>query len=173
LDTIHTLITGPLNTGNRRLPTGILLGRFERIKKPLHPGFFAGRGVFFDDPLPGGRIKLADHFLEGGLSLTCFLLLSQNRKFLGAGSYGRFNRFIPEPALFALPVTFFSRTFFLSQRIPPYLKSEGRRSSRLHFSHSATFLTLPFSKTVFILTSPPQEQKNFWVALVVREFLLA
>jgi hypothetical protein len=54
-----------------------------------------------------------------------------------------------------------------------YLKSEGRRSMRLHFSHSATFLTLPFSKTVFILISPPQEQKNFWVALVVRAFLLA
>jgi hypothetical protein len=54
-----------------------------------------------------------------------------------------------------------------------YLKSEGRRSSRLHFSHSATFLTFPFSKMVFILTSPPQEQKNFWVALEVREFLLA
>jgi hypothetical protein len=54
-----------------------------------------------------------------------------------------------------------------------YLKSEGRRSTRLHFSHSAWFFTLPFSKTVFILTSPPQEQKNFWVALVVREFLLA
>jgi hypothetical protein len=54
-----------------------------------------------------------------------------------------------------------------------YLKSEGRRSTRLHFSHSAWFLTLPFSKTVFILTSPPQEQKNFWVALEVRAFLLA
>jgi hypothetical protein len=55
-----------------------------------------------------------------------------------------------------------------------YLKSDGRRSVRLHFSHSATFLTFPFSKRVFILTSPPQElQKNFWVALVVREFLLA
>ena len=26
---------------------------------------------------------------------------------------------------------------------------------------------------VFILTSPPQEQKNFCVALLVREFLLA
>jgi hypothetical protein len=34
-------------------------------------------------------------------------------------------------------------------------------------------LTFPFSKRVFILTSPPQEQKNFWVALEVREFLLA
>jgi hypothetical protein len=34
-------------------------------------------------------------------------------------------------------------------------------------------LTLPFSKTVFILISPPQEQKNFWVALEVRAFLLA
>jgi hypothetical protein len=54
-----------------------------------------------------------------------------------------------------------------------YLKSEGRLSVRLHFSHSAIFLTLPFSKRVFILTSPPQEQKNFWVALEVREFLLA
>jgi hypothetical protein len=54
-----------------------------------------------------------------------------------------------------------------------YLKSEGRLSVRLHFSHSARFLTLPFSKRVFIFTSPPQEQKNFWVALDVREFLLA
>jgi hypothetical protein len=35
------------------------------------------------------------------------------------------------------------------------------------------FLTLPFSKSVFIFTSPPQEQKNFCVALEVREFLLA
>jgi hypothetical protein len=35
------------------------------------------------------------------------------------------------------------------------------------------FFTLPFSKRVFIFTSPPQEQKNFWVALEVREFLLA
>jgi hypothetical protein len=34
-------------------------------------------------------------------------------------------------------------------------------------------LTFPFSKTVFILISPPQEQKNFWVALEVRAFLLA
>jgi hypothetical protein len=56
---------------------------------------------------------------------------------------------------------------------PLYLKSEGRRSERLHFSHSATFFTLPFSNRVFILISPPQEQKNFWVELEVREFLLA
>jgi hypothetical protein len=35
------------------------------------------------------------------------------------------------------------------------------------------FLTLPLSKRVFILTSPPHEQKNFWVELVVRAFLLA
>jgi hypothetical protein len=34
------------------------------------------------------------------------------------------------------------------------------------------FFALPFSKRVFILTSPPQEQKNFCVALAVREFLL-
>ncbi len=54
-----------------------------------------------------------------------------------------------------------------------YLKSLGRRSSRLHFSHSATFLIFPFSKRVFILTSPPQEQKNFCVELDVRLFLLA
>jgi len=54
-----------------------------------------------------------------------------------------------------------------------YLKSDGRRSSRLHFSHSATFLTLPLSKRAFILTSPPQEHKNLWVELEVRLFLLA
>jgi hypothetical protein len=56
-----------------------------------------------------------------------------------------------------------------------YLKSEGRLSNRLHFSHSAKFLTFPFSKTVFILISPPQGagQKNFCVVLDVREFLLA
>jgi len=35
------------------------------------------------------------------------------------------------------------------------------------------FFTLPFSKSVFILTSPPQEQKNFCVVTVVRLFLLA
>jgi hypothetical protein len=54
-----------------------------------------------------------------------------------------------------------------------YLKSEGRRSVRLHFSHSAKFLIFPFSKRVFILISPPQEQKIFWVALEVRACLLA
>jgi len=51
------------------------------------------------------------------------------------------------------------------------VKSAGLRSTRLHFSHSATFLTFPFSKTVFILTSPPQGQKKWWVALALREFL--
>ena len=54
-----------------------------------------------------------------------------------------------------------------------YLKSLGRRSTRLHFEHSAIFLSLPFSKSVFIITSPPHEQKNLWVDTVVREFLLA
>ena len=44
---------------------------------------------------------------------------------------------------------------------------------RLHFPHSATFLSLPFSIKVFIATSPPQGQKNLCVAVVVREFLLA
>jgi hypothetical protein len=70
----------------------------------------------------------------------------------------------------------FSAELLLSAKGNPqksYLKSEGRRSTRLHFSHSAWFFTLPFSNTVFILISPPQEQKNFWVELVVREFLLA
>jgi hypothetical protein len=34
------------------------------------------------------------------------------------------------------------------------------------------FFNLPLSNRVFILTSPPQEQKNFWVAVDVRAFLL-
>jgi hypothetical protein len=33
--------------------------------------------------------------------------------------------------------------------------------------------TLPLSNKVFIFISPPQEQKNFCVLLVVRAFLLA
>jgi hypothetical protein len=162
LTTIHTLITGTPKPGSENRRSGqVLLSRFERIKKPLHPGFFAGCGVLFNDPLPGGRIKLANHFFKSGFSPACLFFLRQHRKLLGAGSYRRLHCFISEPALFALPMTLFSGTAFFSQKKPPYLKSEGRRSSRLHFSHSARFLTLPFSKTVFILTSPPQEQKNF------------
>ena len=54
-----------------------------------------------------------------------------------------------------------------------YLKSFGLLSTRLHFEHSATFLSLPLSNKVFITTSPPHEQKNLWVVIDVREFLLA
>ncbi len=39
-----------------------------------------------------------------------------------------------------------------------HLKSLGRLSTLLHFSHSAIVLTLLFSKMVFIFISPPQEQ---------------
>jgi hypothetical protein len=100
--------------------------------------------------------------------------MGQNHKFLRAGPYGTLDRFVTEPPFFALSVPLFRGTFLGCQIITSaYLKSDGRRSVRLHFSHSATFLIFPFSKRVFILTSPPQEQKNFWVALVVREFLLA
>jgi hypothetical protein len=48
--------------------------------------------------------------------------------------------------------------FFAKGFLQNYLKSDGRRSERLHFSHSATVLTLPLSKSDFILISPPQEQ---------------
>lgn len=44
---------------------------------------------------------------------------------------------------------------------------------RLHFVHSAMFLSLPFSYRVFMLISPPQGQMNLCVVTVVREFLLA
>jgi hypothetical protein len=54
-----------------------------------------------------------------------------------------------------------------------YTKSDGRLSSRLHLSHSATFFTFPLSNRVFILISPPQEHRNLCFALVVRLFLLA
>lgn len=62
---------------------------------------------------------------------------------------------------------------FSLPKFTPYLKSDGRLSDRLHFSHSATFLTLPLSKRVFIFISPPQEHINLCVALAVRLFLLA
>jgi len=48
--------------------------------------------------------------------------------------------------------------FFAKGTPKNYLKSDGRRSDRLHFSHSAMVLTLPLSKSDFILISPPQEQ---------------
>jgi hypothetical protein len=186
-----------------------LLSRFKGIKEALHPRFFPGGGVFFDDPLPGGGVQLFNHILKRRLGLTGFFFLSQYNKLLCAGTNRTFYRLIPETAFLALPVTLFSGTALACQMKTPnikidntrntipdalcftspeysaanrvralrsaeaYLNSEGRRSVRLHFSHSAMFLTLPFSKTIFILTSPPQEQKNFWVALVVRAFLLA
>jgi hypothetical protein len=108
--------------------------------------------------------------------------MGQKNKFLCTGPNRTFNRLVPLSTLFALPVAFFCGFAFIYQKNLQndccnknriYLKSEGRLSIRLHFSHSAWFFTLPFAKVVFILTSPPQEQKNFWVALDVREFLLA
>ena len=52
------------------------------------------------------------------------------------------------------------------------LKSLGFRSWRRHFSHSAVLRILPFVKTSFIFTSPPQLQKNFWVTIPTLAFLL-
>ena len=55
-----------------------------------------------------------------------------------------------------------------------FLKSLGRRFVSLHFEHSATLRSLPFSYKVFITISPPHSgHSNFCVATVVREFLLA
>lgn len=62
--------------------------------------------------------------------------------------------------------------FFIAKE--NYLKSFGRLSTRLHFEHSAMFLSLPLSYIVFITISPPQSgQKNLCVATAEREFLLA
>jgi hypothetical protein len=163
------------------------LGVFYRIEKSLHPGFFAGRGIFFDDAFPRGAVDLLDHVFKRRLGLSHLFLPGQKDKFFDAGPDRAFCRLVPKPAAFTLPVTFFRRTALTCQKdnppwggpirnppeSQPYLKSEGRRSTLLHLSHSAMFFTLPFSKRVFILTSPPQEQTNFWVALDVREFLLA
>jgi hypothetical protein len=167
-----------------------LLGIFYGIKEPLHPGFLTGRGIFLNNALSRGGIDLFDHVLEGRFGLSHFFFLGQKDKFFDAGPYRALRRLVPKPAAFALPMSFFRGTALTCQKITLhgvnpgspgdlpesiqsyYLKSDGRRSCRLHFSHSATFFTLPFSKRVFILTSPPQEQKNFCVALDVREFLL-
>jgi len=74
-----------------------------------------------------------------------------------------------KPARLMIPCGFFN-----AERISDYLKSFGRLSTRLHFWHSAWFLSLPFSIIVFIMISPPQSgQMNLCVATVVREFLLA
>jgi hypothetical protein len=68
--------------------------------------------------------------------------------------------------LFSADVQFFAKIC-----LQTYLKSDGRRSDLLHFSHSAMFFTLPFSNRVFIFISPPQEHVNFCVLLLVRAFL--
>jgi hypothetical protein len=165
------------------------LGVFYGVEKSLHPGFFAGCGIFFEDTFPGGAVELLDHVLKRRLRFSHLFFLGQKDKFFDAGPDRALCRLVPKPAAFTLPVTFFRRTALTCQKDNPpwggpaelrtcpnrnvYLKSEGRRSTLLHLSHSAIFFTLPFSKRVFILTSPPQEQKNFWVALDVREFLLA
>jgi hypothetical protein len=154
--------------------TLFLLRRFKGIKEPLHPRLLPCRGILLYDPLAGGGVDLFYHIPECRFGFPDGLLMGQSHEFLRAGPDGALDRFVTEPSFFALSVPLFRGTFFRCQIITPaYLKSDGRRSVRLHFSHSATFLTFPFSKRVFILISPPQEQKNFWVALVVREFLLA
>jgi hypothetical protein len=52
------------------------------------------------------------------------------------------------------------------------LKSLGLRSWRWHLSHSDVLRSLPFVKTSFIFTSPPQLQKNFCVTIPTLAFLL-
>jgi hypothetical protein len=151
----------------------LLLRRFKGIKEPLHPRFLPCCGILLYNPLAGGGIDLFYHIMKRRFGFPNGFLVGQSHELLRAGPYGAFNRLVTNPPFFALPVPLFRGFFFGCHFIPlAYLKSDGRRSVRLHFSHSATFLTFPFSKRVFILISPPQEQKNFWVALVVREFLL-
>jgi hypothetical protein len=145
----------------RNLPFyGVLPRRFKGIEEPLHPRLLSCRGIFLDNSLAGGGIDLFYHILERRFGLSDRLLMGQNHEFLRAGSDGTFNRLVTEPPFFTLSVPLLRGTFFGCQIITPaYLKSDGRRSVRLHFSHSATFLTFPFSKRVFILTSPPQEEQ--------------
>jgi hypothetical protein len=137
-----------------------LLRRFKGIKESLHARLLPCRGIFFDNSLAGGSIDLFYHILERRFGLSDCLLVGQSHELLRAGSDGTLNRLVTEPSFFALSVPLFRGTFLGCQIITPaYLKSDGRRSVRLHFSHSATFLTFPFSKRVFILTSPPQEEQ--------------
>jgi hypothetical protein len=42
------------------MPADLLRGP-EGVKEPLHPGFFPGRGIFFDNPFPRGGVELFYH----------------------------------------------------------------------------------------------------------------
>jgi hypothetical protein len=55
----------------------VLLNRFKRIKKALHPGLFPGSGVLLDDPFLRGGIQLLDHILKRRFRLPGGLLLRQ------------------------------------------------------------------------------------------------
>jgi hypothetical protein len=96
---------------------GLLLGVFYGVEEPLHPGFFTGRGIFFDDALSGGGIDLLDHVFKRRLGFPHLFFLGQKDKFFDAGPDRAFCRLVPEPAAFTLPVTFFRRTAFTCQKI--------------------------------------------------------
>jgi hypothetical protein len=104
----------PCPKGTYKLP-----GRFYGIKKPLHPGLFAGGGIFLDDSLPRRSINFFDHVFQGGLRFTDILFLSKYHKFLRAAPYRRLYRFVSDPAIFTLPVPLLRGTEFIAKRYPP------------------------------------------------------
>jgi hypothetical protein len=108
-----------LTPGQPRPKQKTLLARFKRIKKTLHPRFFPGRSILFNDPLPCGGIDLLDHIFKRRLSLRGVFLPRLDNKFFRAGSDGAFYRLIPNPALLTLPMTFFSGTALTCQRKTP------------------------------------------------------
>jgi hypothetical protein len=107
-----------------------LLGVFYRIEKPLHPGFFAGCGVFFDNTLSGGAVDLLDHILKSRFGLPHLFFLGQKDKFLNAGPYRALCRLIPKPAAFTLPVTLFRGTALTCQKITLH-GTDARQNGRL------------------------------------------
>jgi hypothetical protein len=109
-----------LHKDHKEQPAG-LLGFFKGIEKKLHPGFFSGCGVFFDNSLTGGGIDLFNHILQRRFRFVNFLFPGQHNKFLCAGPDGAFYRLVPEPPFLTLPVTLFGGTALNCQKKTPTL----------------------------------------------------
>jgi hypothetical protein len=157
------------------IPVGVRYWAVLRVlNKRCIRDFFRAAAFFFITPFPAAEsIFLIISLSADSASLASFFLAKRTNFFalVLTELFTALFRFLRS----SLCLCRFSADLplLIIKKTPSYLKSEGRLSTRLHFSHSAWFLTFPFSKSVFILISPPQEQKNFCVALVVREFLLA
>jgi hypothetical protein len=137
--------------------------------------FLPRRGIFVINALAGSRIEQLLAGKKGGPRQFPVFGLNSLKKFPHLSAHLAANSPVPQAAHLTLTLPFFRGTLYISQNYKPpmvdipisnkttacqalYLKSRGRLSFLLHFSHSAILRIFPSEKTLFILTSPPHVQ---------------